>query len=120
MRRTRKVRSDTSAVGAIGELSFASEAASRGCLPFVPVGSVSGIDLLLLTPTGKRLTIQVKAQATDRRFSIDLKTGLVADVLVLLHAKDGWHLIPAEDVGKRKIVNRKFYEAYNDCWEILK
>lgn len=119
MRKRRARYSNPLAVGAIGELSFASEAASRGCLPFLPVGRSSGVDLMLLTPSGRRLTIQVKTQATDRRFSIDLKHTLSADVLVLLHPIDGWTLMPKEAVGNRKIVSRKLYEPWQNCWDII-
>ena len=120
--RGRLVLSDTSAIGQIGELTLGAEAISRGCLVFFPVAGVRGIDLMLLTPSHRRLTIQVKCQATTAFCTIDLKEGPrpPIDVLAVFHADEGWHLMPGGLIGDRRTINVKEVRKYKDNWKILR
>ena len=115
----RKHTSNTQAVGLVGELAFAAEASSRGCLPFLPVGSAKGIDLLLVTPTGRKVSVQCKAQATDQMRTVDLRTGIEADVLAVLHL-DTWYLVPAKEIKDKRLVNILDIKQWKQNWRILK
>lgn len=114
----RAVQSNTAAVGTVGELIFAAEAASRGCLPFLPVGSAKGIDVLLVTPTGRKVSVQIKAQATNEMRTVDLRTGIAADVLAVMHLDD-WYLVPATEIEAR-LVNISQIKKWSQNWKILR
>ena len=101
-------------VGAIGELMFAAEARSRGHIVFFPVGeAVAGIDLVLVSRTGRKYTIQVKAQSTEYVKTVPLVVGartaagrgshprlVNADVVAVFN--QGWYLVPRRVFSKKR------------------
>lgn len=121
----KKSRSDVARVGAVGELMFAAEARSRGCIVFLPVGgdSTPSVDLVVLTPTGRKLTVQVKTQAT-RKFhttTVRKRGGVreVADITAVFH--DTWHLVPRRAIGSQSFtLNVNQARKYCERWSLLR
>lgn len=97
---------------------FAAEAASRGALPFMPVGQVKGIDMVLITPTGRAVTTQIKAQGTRQMKTVDLVEGMKADVLAVCHL-GVWYLLPAEELSGRT-VNIKQIRNGKQNWSLIR
>lgn len=127
---TRKNKtSDTIGVGAVGELMFAAEARSRGCQVFFPVGEATAlVDMVVVTPSGRKLTVQIKAQSTRKFSTVDLRVGHGeyrkataghADILVVFN--DGWHLFPTRLLlPDQKTLNVNVIREYRDNWKCLK
>ena len=114
---------DTHAVGLIGELMLGAEATSRGCTAFYPVGgNVAAIDLMVITPSNRRLTVQVKCQSTANRRTVDLgksdKSNL--DVVAVFHAGEGWFLLPAKKLGDKRTIRISEIGKYHDNWRLLR
>ena len=114
----RRRKSNTALVGNVGEYLFCAESSSRGCVPYLPIGSAKGIDVILLTPTGRRVTVQVKAQGTDQLHTVDLCTNIMADVLAVCHLGD-WYLMPGSEV-KGRTVNILQVKKWNGNWSLIK
>jgi hypothetical protein len=118
----RPASSNTTAVGVVGELMLGAEATSRGCQVFYPSGgSAAAIDLVVVTPTHRKLAVQVKTQSTQRLRTVDLgeadKTAV--DVVAVFGAAGGWFLLPAEDVRNRRTLNPSEVKPYANNWRIL-
>lgn len=97
---------------------FAAEAASRGALPFMPVGQVKGIDMVLITSTGRTVTAQIKAQGTRQMKTVDLVEDIKADVLAVCHL-GVWYLLPAEELSGRT-VNVKQIRNRKNNWDLIR
>lgn len=89
-------------IGAIGELMFAAEARSRGHIVFFPIGeAISGSDVVMVSKSKRKYTVQVKTQCTDLMRSVDLRVGprgngvrkVDADIVALFWNGE-WHLVP--------------------------
>ena len=106
---------------------FAAEATSRGCIVLAPMGGeLPYFDAVVLTPSGKFLTVQVKAQSTTDRKTIGLVTAARhirerADVIALFSVRDGWHLIPKRVVKKtQRSIPILQWRKYLNNWGLLK
>lgn len=122
MRSRKTTSSNTAAVGVVGELMLGAEAASRGCQVFYPGGGgAAAIDLIVVTPTHRKLAVQVKTQSTQRLRTIDLGSSDKTDVNVVavFGAGEGWFLLPAEDVRQRRTLNPSEVKPYRNNWRIL-
>jgi hypothetical protein len=122
-----KTVSCTAAVGTVGELMFAAEARSRGCDVLFPVGGTTeGYDLVVVTPTRRKLTVQVKAQST-RKFcttSLDKKVqsspmAPLPDIVAVFHGE--WHLIPKRVLTPlQKTINVNFCKQWLNRWAVMR
>jgi len=114
-------------VGRIGELMFAAEATSRGCIVCTPVGGdPDDFDCVLLTPSGKLLTVQIKAQSTVNRKAVGMTTTTGnlrghADIFAICTLRDGWHLMSRKHLTPRqRTIPVSQWRKYLDNWKILK
>ena len=93
-------------IGAIGELMFAAEARSRGHIVFFPIGeAISGTDVVMVSKSKRKYTVQVKTQCTSGMKSVDLRVGagrqrgkefgprVDADIIALFWGGE-WYLVP--------------------------
>ena len=106
---------------------FAAEAISRGCIVCTPLGGeLEDFDYVLITPSGRRLTVQVKAQSTSDRKAVGMTTTAGnlrghADVFAICTVRDGWHLMPRKYLTPRqRTIPVSQWRKYLDNWKILK
>lgn len=102
---TGKEGTANASLGAIGELMFAAEARSRGHVVFFPIGeALAGMDVVMISKTGRAYTVQVKAQSTQRLRAVDLRVGpstargrrlgATVDCDIVAVFWNEWHLVP--------------------------
>jgi hypothetical protein len=96
-------------IGAIGELMFAAEARSRGHIVFFPIGeAISGTDVVMVSKSKRKYTVQIKTQCTAGMRSVDLRVGprsngkrkVDADIVALFWNGD-WYLVPRSSYASR-------------------
>jgi type IV secretory pathway VirJ component len=103
---------------------FGAEAESRGCVACFPSGgAVPSIDVVLVTPSGRKLAVQVKGQSTKQFSTVDLgaKDHGAMDLLAVFNAaQGGWFLIKAEVVANRRTITGRECRRYPANWNLLK
>ena len=122
MRRS-KSKSRTASVGRVCELIFAATAESLGCTAFLPVGGESGVDMILRTPTNRKLACQVKGQSTTAFSSVDLRKAdsSIIDVLAVFNGKaGGWFMMTGKQIAKRRTLSARVLRKHKADWDLLK
>mgnify|MGYP003136410093 CR=1 FL=1 len=115
-------KSRTANVGRIAELIFAAEAESRGCTACFPGGEVPHFDLIVVTPSNRKVAVQIKGQSTELFSTIDLNstTHGPLDLLAVFNAaQGGWFLVPAKVVAGRRTITGAEVRKYPANWNLL-
>lgn len=119
----RPAKSRTNAVGRVTELLFAAEAESRDCIACFPCGSVPYFDLIVVTPTARKLAVQIKGQTTKAFSTVDLSAanhGPMDLLAVFNDHQGGWFILPAKVVAGRRTITGAEVRKHPANWNLLK
>lgn len=112
-----------STTGRIAELIFAAECESRGCTTCFPGGGVKHFDIVVITPTARKLVVQVKGQATEQFRTVDLRStdhGPVDLLAVFNGEQGGWFLLPEKILAGRRTINISEVRKHPADWNLIK